>query len=256
MKSHKPLLIGIAQLDNSLNWKHNFLKAKRVIKYLKKKEVDIICFGEAFLSGYHAKVFEKDYFKIDSYLDELKDLAHQLDVSVILPTFIKKGKYFYSCAYLFNTDHGDKIFYKEGLTASEKKVLRSKKGTRVFSVKGTTFGILMCREVEDPAFTYFSKISLPDIILWPSYWGWTYRMKWGPTNYITHKRDKCFWLIKRLKRPMVQINMATTLMADMTIKKFGKSVVVNADAKRQSVAAYGKEDLFVVSYTNKSLKRL
>jgi len=52
----KYVLVGVAQLDNSINWKKNCSQAKRIISKFSKAKVDLVCFQEAYLSGYHADI--------------------------------------------------------------------------------------------------------------------------------------------------------------------------------------------------------
>lgn len=250
------ILIGAAQLDNNLSWQENCMKAKKIIRKLAREKVQLVCFQEAFLSGYHASFFKRDSSILSSLLEEIKIQAYKSDVCVFLPTMQKIGKYYYNAVYTYNSDKGDSVCYKQGLISGEKTVLKSKKGKRSFKVNGIEFGALICRELEDPAFTYFKKDKLPDILLWPSYWGWQYHHKWGPIKNTTGKPDPCYKLIKKLKRPIIQINMSTTIQIDMSVKKFGKSVLVNKDGTKVGVGKYGKEDLLIISYRNGVVKKI
>ncbi len=54
------MLVGVAQLDNCLSFYKNLQKAKFTINRFAKEGVDLVCFQEAFLSGYHAEFFSKD----------------------------------------------------------------------------------------------------------------------------------------------------------------------------------------------------
>ena len=135
-------------------------------------------------------------------------------------------------------------------------MMKSKRGKRSFFVNGVKFGILICREMQDPAFKYFTKKSLPDVILWPSYWGWKYHMKWSPILKKECKKDKCYQLINRIKRPLIQINMSRTIRKDMTVERYGKSVVVNAQNKKVGTCNFGEQDLFIVSNKDGKIKKL
>lgn len=252
----KRTLIGVAQLDNCTNWEKNCSNAKKIISKFSKKGIHLVCFQEAYLSGYHASIFKKDFKKMPALLNEIKEHAYKSGVCVLFPTIEKIKKNYVSAAYIFNSDTGDEICYKQGLTPAEKTVMKAKSGKRIFQVNKTKFGILLCREMEDPAYTYLNKEKLPDVILWPSYWGWEYHHKWGPLKKSTGKKDKCFSLIKKVKRPLIQINMSTTIRLDMTVERYGKSVVVDSSNKKVGIGKYGKKDLFVVSYSNGIIKKL
>ncbi len=241
------LLIGVAQLDNCLSWAKNFQRAKQIINKFSKEGVDLVCFQEAYLSGYAKKIFSKDFQKIDLYVDSISEYAKKKNICVVLPTIEQRGKRFYSSAYLINTESGDKVFYKQGLTDSEKIVMHSKRGTRKFKVKDIEIGILMCREVEDHPQKYFKK-TYPDLVLWPSYWGWSYRVKWGS---LDSKGEKYlpYYNLKRLSRPVIQVNMSSTFNKNLEVEKYGKSLILNSDASKKDALKYGREELAIILFS-------
>jgi predicted amidohydrolase len=248
-------LIGVAQLDNCTDWDKNYKRAKRIISKMSKHNVDLVCFQEAYLSGYHVDIFSKDYSSMPILLNKIREHAYNKNICVYFPTIEKLKKKYLSAVYIFNSDDGDSICYKEGLTPGEKTVMKPKKGKRSFKVNGIKFGSLICREMEDPAYTYYKKSSLPDIILWPSYWGWKYHMKWSPLRKEDGKKDKCYQLVKQLKRPLIQINMSRTIRKDMSTERYGKSVFVDAQNKKVGVGSFGEEELIIVSYNDGVIKK-
>lgn len=251
------LLIGVAQYPNLLDWKKNFDHAIFTIDKFCRENVDLICFQEAFLSGYHPEVLTYDFSEIDYYLDQIRDLAYLNDVGIMIPTLTNDGRRRNSAVYVFNSDQGDLVVYKKGLTPSEKLVLHPRGGKRSARVKGVEVGVLICREVEDPVYTYFKQNNLPDIIFWPSYWGWQYKSKWGPIKYIDGEKDLCFELITKIKRPIFQANMCTTFSKDLkSFDKYGKSVFVNGDCRKVGVGAYGKTDHILIRYDGQKLNKL
>ncbi len=250
------LKIGIAQLDNSLNWKANTKLAKNIINKFAKNGADLVCFQEAYLSGYHARVFKQDSTILPELIDEIRIYAYKKNICVFYPTIEKINKFFYSSVYIFNSDHGDKKIYKFGLTPSEKKVMKPKRSNRYFKVNGVKLATLICREMEDPLFTYLNKKNLPDLLLWPSYWGWKYHHKWGPIDQNDGKKAKPFSLMAKLKRPMIQINMSTTVRFDMTKEKYGKSVIIDKNNKKVGLGKYGQEDLILISFKDYKIKKL
>jgi len=253
----KNLIIGVVQQPNSLNWKKNFKQAILSINKFSHKKVDVVCFQEAFLSGYHPEVITYYFDEIDWYLERVKEHAYKKKTCVVIPTLNKIGKHCYSAVYVFNSDHGDSVIYKKGLTPSEKLVLKPKSSRRKFKVNGSELGVLICREMEDKPYSYFKKDKMPDLVLWPSYWGWQYKSKWGPIKFSDGKKDKCHQLISKIKKPLVQINMCSTFgKKPNSIDKFGKSVFVNSDNKKIGVGAYGKEDHILVHFDGKKLREV
>jgi predicted amidohydrolase len=249
------LLIGVVQYKNSYRWDQTFEFAKKMIRHFKKKNADLVCFQEAFLSGYGAESLMLDYDFIDQYLELIKDYAYELDICVMLPSLIQRKLNIYNATYIFNHDGKDTVIFKQGLTPSETIMMKPKASKKMFMLKGYKVGAIICREVEDKPFTYFDKKDLPDLLIWPSYWGWQYRDKWsskkrdGDTNFA-HQ------LIKKLKRPMIQVNMAGTTLGNGKFMKTGKSVIINPDANKIGVGAFGKIDKYLVKFDGKKLKKL
>ena len=146
----KKLRFGIAQHANCLDWKTNYLQALKSIDIFLKEKVDVICFQESYLSGYHPEVLTYEFSEIAYYLEKLKEYAYKEDICLMMPTLLNTGIKRYSVVYVFNSDKGDEIIFKYGLTPSEKKVLHPKKSKRIVSIKGVQIGVLICREMEDP----------------------------------------------------------------------------------------------------------
>jgi predicted amidohydrolase len=195
-----------------------------------------------------------DFTYIKHYLNLIREYAYKKNICVFMPTIeLKKSKY-YSAVYVFNCDSGDRVIYKKGLTPSEKILITGKASKKSFKLNGIELGVLICREMQDKPFKYFNKKSLPDLILWPSYWGWTYKMKWGPIRLTDGKRDKCYHLISKLKRPLVQINMSNTFGSDDSKVLGGKSVIVDSENRKIGLGKYGQEDRFLVSFNGLKLR--
>ena len=250
------LLIGVAQFDNCLNWQKNYQNAIDTINYFSRKKADLVCFQEAFLSGYHLHIFMYDFSYIDYFLNLIRVHAYKKKICVSIPTIELRNNKYYSAVYIFNGDSGDSIIYKKGLTPSELILMTPKKSKKTFALKGFKLGVLICREMQDHPFEYLDKLNLPDLILWPSYWGWNYKNKWGPIRLSDGKKDLCFLLIKKIKRPLIQMNMSNTFGHGEKLLRAGKSVVVNSQNKKIGMGKFGKKDRFLVSFDGLKLKFL
>ncbi len=247
--------LGIVQYENSHRWDKNFEYAVKTIKHFSKKGVDIVCFQEAYMSGYGAYSMMMEFSYIEQFLEKIKELAYELDICVFIPSLIEKKLKIYNACYVFNHDKGDSTIYKYGLTPSETIMLTPKRSTRRFSLKGVDIGVLICREMQDKPYAYFDKKDLPQLLLWPSYWGWSYKDKWGEKT-SDGKEDKTYSLIKALKLPLIQINMANTPLANGNMFKAGKSVIVNSDNKKVGVGSFSKVDRYIVEFKNSKLRKL
>lgn len=254
MSQSQILRIGVVQYENSHRWDKTYEFAIKTIKELKDKGADLVCFQEAFLSGYGAYSLMLDYKFIDLYLELIKDYAYELDICVFIPTLIERNLKIYNATYVFNHDGKDTIIFKQGLTPSEKIMLTPKKSKKTFKLKGYSIGAIICREVEDKPYTYFPKNNLPDLLIWPSYWGWRYKNKWNP-KLEDGKPSLAYSFIKKVKRPLIQVNMASTPLANDTILKTGKSVIINSNNKKIGVGAYGKIDKYLIEFDGDRLRK-
>ncbi len=169
---------------------------------------------------------------------------------------MKRGRSFYSEVHILNSDQKDFIIYKSGLTQSEKTVLKSKESERTFLLNGYRLGVVICRELEDNLYKYFDKNNQPDLLLWPSYWGWDYHKKWRAINKDDGKKKKCFKQVEKIKKPLIQINFSTQIEKNKGLRKCGKSIILNSKNKVVGQGAYGKEDKYIVLFDSGRIKKL
>ncbi|MDO9318276.1 MAG: carbon-nitrogen hydrolase family protein [Gammaproteobacteria bacterium] len=249
--------IGIAQLQNTSNWDRNFRKAIATINHFARNKVDLVCFQEAFLSGYFASVIEKDYAPMQDYLDRIRAHAYKKDICVMMPSLSKRNDKLYNSIFVYSSDKGDSILHKKGLTEAEATVMKPGGGPRTFQVNGYKFGVIICREINDKHYSYLNKNQMPDMLLWPAVWGMFYHSSWTTLDPENPKWNKAFAKVAKYKIPMALINLSHQYREKTgELKKLGKSYCVSAENKVVAVGAYGKPDRIVLQLQGKKLTKI
>lgn len=172
--------IGIAQIPNSVDISQNYESIYRWLQKFETAAVDLVLFPECSLSGFTAKMRQCTLSALSSYLEKIQSWTAQTGIEVALPTAIVEADRVYNSGFWFKGKNRQK-FFKTGLTESEKKFfsIPDNPGSKVFQLKGYNLGVLICFEVEQEPWTYFSEGQV-DALLWPGYWRWSLQDIWGP----------------------------------------------------------------------------
>lgn len=246
--------IGIAQLENSPNWYNNYRRAISTINLFAKYKVNLLCFQEAFLSGYFASAIHKDFSRLEYYLGNIRSHAYEKNICVMMPTISRSKGDLYNSIFIYNSDKGDSTLHKKGLTKDETTIMKPGGGSRTFEVKGHKFGILMCREIEDKHYAYLERQSMPDMVLWPSAWATLYQESW--TSESPQSRE-AYAKVAAYKVPMALINLSHHIQVKTgKLKQRGKSYCVSGDNKVVAVGAYGIPDGIVLQLKDKVLSKI
>ncbi|MDG0816450.1 carbon-nitrogen hydrolase family protein [Bdellovibrio svalbardensis] len=198
--------IGVAQIANTTSVERNFTAVKRMLARFENKEVDVVLFPECALSGFSARMKECTESVVRPYLEEIHNWSFQTGIHVVLPTaIVQEGQVFNSGFWI--SPRNKTQFYKLGLTDSEKKFFSvpEESTPKVFSVKGYSFGVLICMEAQLQPWSYFAREEV-DAILWPGYWGWTATCQWAANN--EEKENLVHRNVKEWQKPLIQSNFA------------------------------------------------
>lgn len=250
-----PVKIGIAQLENTPNSYDNFRRAIATINQFVKCGVDLVCFQEAFLSGYFASVVKKDLKTLEDYLARIRAHAYEKNICVMIPSIWRRDGILYNSIFVYNSDKGDSILNKKGLTKAEATVMKPGGGPRTFKVNGYKFGILICREIEDKHYAYLNQRQMPDMLLWPAAWGTRYHSSWTALNPKNPNWRKACAKVEKYKIPLALINLSHQFSPKTgELKRFGKSYCVSAENKVIAVGAYGMPERIVLQLRDRKLK--
>lgn len=239
------LSVGIAQIPNSTDVAKNFAAIFDLLQKFESMKVDVILFPECSLSGFSAKMRECTETVLHPYVEKIQSWAQKTGVEVVLPTAIAEADKVFNSGFWFKENEHQR-FYKTGLTDSEKNFFSvpANSGEKVFQVKGYNLAVLICFEIEHPAFTYFES-GEADAILWPGYWGWTSEDIWS------EKRDQelnpIYKNMTEWQIPLLQSNFARNdLEGHKGAGPEGLSFIINENNQLAHKGAHLKSEGFVV----------
>lgn len=239
--------IGVAQIQNSTDVEANFENIKKFLTLFQEHKVDLVMFPECAISGFSAKTDENLDQKVDSILKYLIDFSTKHDVHIIAPTVLKEDAVFYNSGFHVFKGRANR-FYKIGLTPSEQLHFSKpvEDTPKVLDINGYRCALLICKEAQDEAWTYFERKSA-DIILWPGYWGWKLDDGWKKTSH-EGKENLIYSNMQNWKLPLIQANFSSNSSVNSrTSGPQGLSVVVDSTNKLKFQAAHLKETGFVTT---------
>jgi predicted amidohydrolase len=241
------LKIGVAQTQNSIEIEENFTSIASFLKCFEKTDVQLVVFPECALSGFSAKIKECSIDRLHPHLESVRHWSLRTGIQVVLPTAIFEQGQVYNSGFWI---HGNEIrrFQKLGLTESEERFFSVAPDNRqkVFEVNGYKCALLICREAQLPAATYFAP-GEADLVLWPGYWGWTAQSIWGPLSE-ENRPNSVFENMSLWKTPIIQANFARNNLGDTrSTGPEGLSVVVDESNILQYRAPQKQESAFVVT---------
>lgn len=241
------LSVGIAQIPNSVDVSKNFETIYGHLRQFEKENVDVVLFPECSLSGFSSTMREATESVLEPYLNKIQSWVDETGIEVVLPTAIAENGKVYNSGYWIKNNQRQR-FHKIGLTDSEKSFFSVPEnlGPKVFQIKDYSLAVLVCFEMEHPAWTYF-KPDQADIILWPGYWGWTIDDAWSNTK-DQGKPNTIFSNMTDWKMPILQCNFALNdLNGHKGAGPEGLSFIINKDNELIHKGAHLKSTGFVVS---------
>ena len=153
------------------SYEKNIGRVEQFFKIANKKNCDIICFPEVFLTG---PLNKKDYNpKIPVESKKIfSRLSKKYNLYSIMGTIIEKiNNKFYNTSYLFN-DKGKILgsYKKNHLTRDESKYITPSDDVKVFKTKIGNIGVQICRDLLYPEITRNLMLKKADIVFCPSFW--------------------------------------------------------------------------------------
>ena len=222
--------IGLSQMPNTTSVALNAQRVLQNIDTLASLGVDMVIYPECMLTGFSAAPQACDEHTLRPHLDRIHALASQRGMGVLLPSVLQDeaGAYF-NAGWMMSPMGARYLFMKTGLTHSELRFfsLPAYGLGRVFVHNGVRVGVVMCREVAEPADAYFSRDDV-DVVAWPAYWRWGDEMEWGgresgELGLAAHARAG------EWERPLLQVNFSENDAQDTRdAGPNGRSVVVDA----------------------------
>ncbi len=143
--------IRIAQLHVTQNIAENVQKIKAALDEAQSGEW--VVFPEGMISGYYpedAEYLKKlDSSQIDAVITDIKDMAVEKKVHVIVGTAYRESEQWYNVALLID-ESGVKIYKKNNLSTLDRDHFTQGQDINSISEGGVILGIQMCRELVFP----------------------------------------------------------------------------------------------------------
>ncbi len=147
------LRIAVSQFPVSIDIKKNYSYIKKHVIKAAGKNADIVHFPETALSGYESDINKLNWDVIDNYLDELKNLAENYNIYIIIGSHLRQeGKNPFNALHLISNK--GKIlgsYIKNHLYGNEFNCFDSKQNMLVINIKDIPCGFLICYDSCFPA---------------------------------------------------------------------------------------------------------
>jgi predicted amidohydrolase len=161
---------GIVQAGSVSEVQQNIEKLKKYVTEAKEKECAVICFPEAFLTGYVPQmVSELSVMKDSNYIQQVSDIARQycMDVLVGFMEQDYKNEY-YLTQGIFRGDGSSVYYRKTHLGQREQEVFATGEKLSVFELScGLKVGIQLCVETHFPEITQTLSLRGAEIVFAP-----------------------------------------------------------------------------------------
>lgn len=157
--------VAIAQVKLYNDVNANLMTISKYIRLASKDSIDILCFPECNITGYVRDFSKISQTEINEALDTIQEQVTKDGVNVIVGVpYFGQEKLFNSAVVILRNGE-QHIYYKTHLTSFEEKYFEKGEKTLVFDLCGLKFGILICRDQNDPALAQEYKTLGVDVIV-------------------------------------------------------------------------------------------
>lgn len=142
--------IGVVQMRLDSNIQTNTQNILNYIQRARTRKIDILCFPECALTGYirnHQDVKPNNLYKSISILQQASNLSN---ISLVVGSSFPWRGGLYNSALIIRPHLRIKKYYKLNLTEYDKKYFLRGKTLQSFKIDNMHFGVLICRDQNDP----------------------------------------------------------------------------------------------------------
>lgn len=141
---------AVAQVKLYNDIEANLITISKYVSLASKEDIDILCFPECNITGY-----ARDFTKVNQ--NDVKDMLNIIQkqvthncVNVIVgaPYFERKKRF--NSAIVLLTNGRRHIYHKINLTLAEEAYFKKGKEPLIFQLGNVKFGVLICRDQNDP----------------------------------------------------------------------------------------------------------
>jgi len=141
---------AIAQVKLYEDMEANLITISKYISQASKEDIDILCFPECNITGYARDFTKVNQIKVIDTLDIIQKQVTKEGVNVIVgaPYFERKQRF--NSAIVLLTNGVRHIYHKINLTSYEAAYFKKGKEPLIFQLGEVKFGVLICRDQNDP----------------------------------------------------------------------------------------------------------
>ena len=128
----------------------NLIIISKYLSLASKEDIDILCFPECNITGYVRDFSKISQNKVMETLNIIQEQAAKDCVNVIVgaPYFERKKRF--NSAIVLLTNGRRHIYHKINLTSSDAAYFKKGKEPLIFQLDNVKFGVLICRDQNDP----------------------------------------------------------------------------------------------------------
>jgi len=141
---------AVAQVKLYEDIEANLITISKYISRASKEDIDVLCFPECNITGYARDFTKVNQNKVMDTLDIIQKQVTHNCVNVIVGTPYLERKKRFNSAIVLLTNGRRHIYHKINLTSSEEAYFKKGKEPLIFQLGDVKFGILICRDQNDP----------------------------------------------------------------------------------------------------------
>ena len=250
------LQVGISQIQNSTAVQENLAVILNCISKHQRAGCDLAMFPECALTGFSSLVKNTNFIEVDEALHLIQKQVDQGTTSAFVPAVVKNNEGEFINSGFYFQPHDDRVqFFKEGLTVSERKFFKTRPNTtRQFRINGYKIGFLICIEAAHQPWEYLHEGEMPDLILWPAYWGRDIVPSWNENltadDHLVYQNSK-IWKAPLLHATFFENHENVGLKPG----PFGQSLVIDENSELFYSAAKSIAEDYVVSFERAESKK-
>jgi len=156
---------AIAQVKLYNDIDANLATISKYLSLASKEDIDILCFPECNITGYVRDFTNVNQNEVMDTLNTIQEQVTKNCVNAIVGAPYLERKKRFNSAIVLLTNGKRHIYHKINLTSSEEAYFKKGKGPLIFQLDNTKFGVLICRDQNDPMLAHEYKALGADVIL-------------------------------------------------------------------------------------------
>jgi predicted amidohydrolase len=156
---------AIAQVKLYNDIDANLATISKYISLASKENIDILCFPECNITGYVRDFTNVNQNEVMDTLNNIQEEVTKNWVNVIAGAPYLERKKLFNSAIALLTNGKRHIYHKINLTSYDEAYFKKGKGPLIFQLDNTKFGVLICRDQNDPMLAQEYKALGADVIL-------------------------------------------------------------------------------------------